>query len=88
MSNRDILLDVVIHGANFNVAGSVLNCDKLTQTLIIEEWTVNFTIKIHSESISISVTEKFGFEVHLSKYLKHLMRLFFSFLFCFAECIA
>ena len=31
-------------------------------------------------TISISVTEKFGFKVHVVKYLKHLM-LFFSFLF-------
>jgi hypothetical protein len=32
--------------------------------------------KKHSESISISVTEKFGFKIHILKYRKHLMRFF------------
>jgi hypothetical protein len=49
---------------------------------MIEEWTVNFAIKnTHSESISICVTEKFGFKVHVLKYLKHLMRFCFFFFF-------
>jgi hypothetical protein len=36
---------VVIHGTNFNVTGSVLNCDKLTFFCLSSEvWTVNFSI--------------------------------------------
>jgi hypothetical protein len=36
---------VVIHGTNFNVTGSVLNCDKLTFFYLSSEvWTVNFSI--------------------------------------------
>jgi hypothetical protein len=51
---------VVIHGTNFNVTGSVLNCDKLTFFYLSSEvWTVDFFNNKHSESISKSVTEKF-----------------------------
>ena len=49
---------VVIHGINFNVTGSVLNCDKLTFYLSSEVWTFHFSI-INIESISKSVTENF-----------------------------
>ena len=36
---------LVIHGTNFNVTGSVLNCDKLTFFYLSSEvWTVNFSI--------------------------------------------
>jgi hypothetical protein len=36
---------VVMHGTSFNVAGSVLNCDKLSFFCLSSEvWTVNFSI--------------------------------------------
>jgi hypothetical protein len=36
---------MVIHGTNFNVTGSVLNCDKLIFFYLSSEvWTVNFSI--------------------------------------------
>jgi hypothetical protein len=42
---REVARVVVIHGTNFNVTGSVLNCDKLTFFYLSSVvWTVNFSI--------------------------------------------